>query len=64
MIELDDGTFSFVVGIRNLDGKINVGIMTTDFDEKVNTVSQKVKVVVTMVKKELLGAKTVLVRVK
>ena len=64
MIELDDGTFSFVVGIRNLDGKINVGVMTTDFDEKVNTVSQKVKVVVTMVKKELLGAKTVLVRVK
>lgn len=64
MIELEDGTFSFVVGIRNLDGKINVGVMTTDFDEKVNTVSQKVKVVVTMVKKELLGAKTVLVRVK
>ena len=64
MIELDDGTFSFVVGIRNLDGKINIGVMTTDFDEKVNTVSQKVKVVVTMVKKELLGAKTVLVRVK
>lgn len=64
MIESDDGTFSFVVGIRNLDGKINVGVMTTDFDEKVNTVSQKVKVVVTMVKKELLGAKTVLVRVK
>lgn len=64
MIKNKDGTFSFVVGIRNLDGKINVGVMTTDFDEKVNTVSQKVKVVVTMVKKELLGAKTVLVRVK
>ena len=64
MIDNEDGTFSFVVGIRNLDGKTNVGIMTTDFDEKVNTVSQKIKVVVTMVKKELLGAKTVLVRVK
>ena len=64
MIDNEDGTFSFVVGIRHFNNKKDVGVMTTDFDGKELNIHSKIKQVVALVKKDLLGAKTVLVRVK
>lgn len=55
---------SFVVGVRFTNGDTNHGVMTTDFDGKELTTREKIKYVIAIVKKDLLGVKTVLVRVK